>query len=102
MEPRPGIAITTFNRRAMVVEQIATVCALTTLPFERVVCDDGSSDSTCEALRAQGERVIGGVRRGIAWNKNRGVLYLLNVVSCDVVILLDDDILPIIAGWERE
>lgn len=100
--PRFGIAITTLNRRALVLEQVAKIRSLTTMPFELVICDDGSSDGTVEVLRAQGERVIGGVQRGIAWNKNRGIFYLLNVANCDVVLLLDDDIIPIAKGWERE
>lgn len=99
---RLGIAITTFNRRAHVLSQVAAIRALTGGSYELVICDDGSADGTTEALRRQGELVIGGVNRGIAWNKNRGLYYLLHVVRCDVVLLLDDDIVPVTPGWERE
>ena len=99
---RLGIAITTFNRRELVVDLAAKIRALTAGPHELVVCDDGSTDGTAQALRAMGVRVIGGTNRGIAWNKNRGIYYLLHVAQCDVVILLDDDIVPVTPGWEVE
>ncbi len=99
---RLGIAITTFNRRAMVVDLVAKIISLTKNPYDLVVCDDGSTDGTVDALRTMGVRVIGGINRGIAWNKNRGIYYLLNVSKCDVVLLLDDDVTPAVAGWESE
>lgn len=97
---RLGIAITTFNRRNVVLELIARIRKLTLSPFELVVCDDGSEDGTIEALRQKGEIVIGGTNRGIAWNKNRGLYYLLNVARCDVALLIDDDVMPTRLGWE--
>jgi hypothetical protein len=96
-----GIAITTFNRRKLLMDLIAELKKLTQTPFELVVCDDGSQDDTVEVLRQSGITVIGGTNRGIAWNKNRGLYYLINVVRCDVVLLIDDDVMPICAGWER-
>lgn len=97
---RLGIAITTFNRRELVVELVTKIRALTLSPHELVVCDDGSTDGTAQVLRTMGVRVIGGTNRGIAWNKNRGIYYLLHVLQCDVVLLLDDDIVPVACGWE--
>ncbi|HYP63566.1 MAG TPA: glycosyltransferase [Acidocella sp.] len=99
---RLGIAITTLNRRTLVCAAVETIRALTQTPFELVICDDGSSDGTAEALRAMGITVIGGTNRGIAWNKNRGVYYLQHVMRCDVILLLDDDVLPAAPGWERD
>lgn len=99
---RLGIAITTYNRREMVINQIAKIRELTTSSFELVICDDGSTDGTRELLEAQKEHVVTGANLGIAWNKNRGIFYLLHVMCCDVILLLDDDILPINVGWERE
>jgi glycosyltransferase involved in cell wall biosynthesis len=97
---RLGIAITTFNRCEMVLDLVRTIRELTTGLYDLVICDDGSSDKTVELLRASGEKVIAGSNRGIAWNKNRGTFYLLNVARCDVVIHLDDDIIPNIDGWQ--
>jgi FkbM family methyltransferase len=97
-----GIAITTYNRKSMLLEQIECLKNLTSCPFELVVCDDGSSDGTVEALRNIGVKVIGGTNRGIAWNKNRGLFYLREIYGADVILLLDDDLLPERDGWEQE
>jgi glycosyltransferase involved in cell wall biosynthesis len=98
---RLGIAITTFNRRDTVLNMVTAIRTLTGGAYDLVICDDGSTDGTVEALRQCGERVIGGVNRGIAWNKNRGLYYLLNIARSDVVVLLDDDIIPVEPGWEQ-
>jgi hypothetical protein len=103
-EARPlrlGIAITTYNRRAMLQAQIETLHRLTTCTFDLVVCDDGSADDTVAAMAARGIPTIGGVNRGIAWNKNRGLFYLREIRGCEVILLLDDDVLPGHEGWER-
>jgi hypothetical protein len=97
---RFGIAITTFNRKDMLVRLVDALRRLTVAPFDLVVCDDGSSDGTGAAMAALGVKTIGVTNRGIAWNKNRGLYYLLNVKHCDVVLLLDDDIIPVNQGWE--
>jgi hypothetical protein len=97
---RFGIAITTFNRKDMLVRLVEALRRLTVTPFDLVVCDDGSSDGTGAAMAALGVTTIGVTNRGIAWNKNRGLYYLLNVKHCDVVLLLDDDIIPVTQGWE--
>jgi hypothetical protein len=99
---RLGIAITTYNRRDMLLAQIDALRALTGRPFELVVCDDGSSDGTVAAVRDRGIVVLGGVHRGIAWNKNRGLFYLREIVGSDVILLLDDDMLPLREMWQRE
>jgi len=100
--PRLGLAVTTFNRRDILLRSIAAWRQLTSIPLELVVCDDGSTDGTIEAVRALGIEVLGGVNRGIAWNKNRGLWYLANARRCDVIILSDDDVKPVLYGWEQE
>lgn len=97
-----GIAVTTYNRRDMLLSHLNKIQQLTSQPFDLVVCDDGSSDGTREALAARGITVLGGVNKGIAWNKNRGLFYLINVCRSDVVLLLDDDVYPTVHGWEQE
>ncbi|MDE8348209.1 MAG: glycosyltransferase [Acidocella sp.] len=98
--PRIGIAVTTYNRRALVCRQAAALRQFTEGNYALVFCDDGSNDGTPQALREAGEIVIQGVNRGIAWNKNRGIFYLMAVCGCDIVILLDDDMLPDEPGWQ--
>jgi len=100
--PRLGIAITTFNRREMVLELVAALRRLTTMPFELVICDDGSEDGTVQALRERGEMVITGPNRGIARNKNRGLYHLMVTRPVETVLLLDDDVMPLAKGWEGE
>lgn len=97
-----GVAITTYNRRDTLLCSLEAIRTLTSAPFELVVCDDGSSDGTIEAVRALGVEVIGGVNRGIAWNKNRGLFYLGQFKRCETIILLDDDAHPVLHGWEQE
>lgn len=97
-----GIAITTYNRKSMVLKHVRDIKRLTSLPLHLVVCDDGSSDGTVDALRAEGVITIGSSNKGIAWNKNRGLFYLLSYTQCDVILLLDDDVRPRVFGWERE
>ncbi len=100
--PKLGLAITTYNRRDMILSNVADFLRLTSVPFDLVVCDDGSTDQTAEAVRGLGVPVIGGLNRGIAWNKNRGLYYLSQICKCDVIILMDDDVAPVVAGWEQE
>jgi len=97
---RVGIAITTLNRREIVCAQAVELRRQTSCDFDLVFCDDGSSDGTPNALRAMGETVIAGVSRGVAWNKNRGIFYLMAVRGVDIAILLDDDVLPTTHGWQ--
>lgn len=97
-----GIAITTYNRVETLLKQINLIQRMSVSDIELVVCDDGSSDHTLEALAQQGILALGGVNRGIAWNKNRGIFYLFTYTDVDVVILLDDDALPRLHGWDAE
>ncbi len=99
---RLGIAVTTYNRSAVVQELVTALETTTRSAYALVVCDDGSTDDTVAALRARGVRVISGQNRGIAWNKNRGLFYLTACAGCDVVLLLDDDVIPVAVGWERD
>ena len=100
--PCLGIAVTTFNRKDMVLKLVAALRVMTSCPFDLVICDDGSHDGTAAALRERGEIVIAGENRGVAWNKNRGLYYLMATKAVDIVMLLDDDMFPMAEGWERE
>ena len=99
---RPGIAITTFNRRDLLLRQIEQIRRFSINSYDIVVCDDGSSDGTAEAVRALDIPVVTGPNKGIAWNKNRGLFYLAHYTRADAFILMDDDVLPTIHGWETE
>ncbi len=101
--PRIGIGIVTYNRKEILAATIDRVRRLTRhAAVDLVVADDGSSDGTLAWLRDNHVAVVTGVNRGIAWNKNRALYLLAELLCNDVVILLEDDTRPAKAGWEAE
>jgi hypothetical protein len=96
-----GIGIITYKRRSLLESLLASVAELTSGPHELVVAEDGSDDGSAKWAREQGLRVISGVNRGVAWNKNRA-LFALAHLGCDPLVLLEDDARPVVSGWERD
>jgi len=96
-----GLAVITYERLGLLERLIANVTELTVSPHELVIADDGSQDGSAEWCRGRGLRVVTGVRRGVAWNKNRA-LFALAQLGCDPLVLLEDDALPVERGWERD
>jgi glycosyltransferase involved in cell wall biosynthesis len=71
-----SVIIPTFNRRAVVCEAVASVCAQRGAEFETVVVDDGSADGTAGALGGEfgaRVRVLRTENRGVAAARNLGV-----------------------------
>jgi glycosyltransferase involved in cell wall biosynthesis len=98
-----GIGIVTYNRKAILSETIDRVRALTRQPGAAlVVADDGSNDGTLAMLREKQVPVVTGINMGIAWNKNRALFLLSQMLGCEAVILLEDDTRPTRSGWEAE
>jgi Glycosyl transferase family 2 len=98
-----GIGIVTYNRQAILSETIDRVRAHTRQPdTAMVVADDGSGDGTLAMLRDKQVPVITGVNMGIAWNKNRALFLLSQMLGCETVILLEDDTQPDRTGWEAD
>ena len=96
-----GIGIVTYNRRQIVSDTIDRVREFTRQPDTAfVVADDGSSDGTLEMLREKQVPVITGINMGIAWNKNRALFLLSQILGCQTVVLLEDDTRPTKPGWE--
>ena len=79
MEPRVSVIIPTYNRRHVLLESIASVQAQTRGDLEILVCDDGSTDGSREAVQALMEkdsriRWIQGEHSGFpSVNRNRGI-----------------------------
>ncbi len=96
-----GIGVITYKRRGLLESLIAGIAELTESPYELVVADDGSHDGSAEWAEDQGLRVVSGVHRGVAWNKNRA-LFALAALGCDPLVLLEDDAYPVVHGWERD
>ncbi len=100
--PRLGIAVTTYNRRDAIIDLVHRLERFTSVDYDLVISDDGSTDGTPETLSGARFDVIAGPNRGIAWNKNRGLFHLVNRTGADVIVLMDDDVLPRLHGWEQE
>ncbi|HBK05520.1 MAG TPA: hypothetical protein DDZ81_06595 [Acetobacteraceae bacterium] len=98
-----GIGIVTYNRRQIVSDTIDRVREFTRRPDAAfVVADDGSNDGTLEMLREKQVPVITGINMGIAWNKNRALFLLSQILGCQTVVLLEDDTQPAKSGWESQ
>ncbi len=101
-KPRLGIAITTYNRSRTITDLLARLERFTSVEFDLVISDDGSTDGTADLLAGARFATILGPNRGIAWNKNRGLFHLMNRTCADIILLMDDDVLPRQHGWEQE
>ncbi|HEU4754073.1 MAG TPA: glycosyltransferase, partial [Armatimonadota bacterium] len=99
---RLGIGIITYNRLASLQRLVAGLRQYTSLPVELVVADDGSTDGTAAWCRSEGIRVVRGDNRGVAWNKNRALAWLLEWSDCDPIALLEDDARVWEPGWQEE
>ena len=74
----------------------------TSVDYALVIGDDGSTDGTAEMLAETRIPTVFGRNKGIAWNKNRGLYHLMNFTDADILVLMDDDVLPQAYGWEQE
>ena len=100
--PKLGIALTTFNRRDALLDLVARLERFTSVDYALVIGDDGSTDGTADMLADTRIPAVFGRNKGIAWNKNRGLYHLMNFTAADVLLLMDDDVLPQAYGWEQE
>lgn len=98
-----GIGITTMNRRGHVLAAIQGIKD-TSKPDVICVSDDGSEDLTPSYVREAHPDVLLLVNKngGIARNKNRLLFRLFVIERCEVVILMEDDVCPVEAGWLEE
>ena len=98
-----GIGIVTYNRRLVLSETLDRVQQHTKHPRTVVaVADDGSTDGTLDMLRARQVLTVTGRNMSIAWNKNRALFLLAELLRCDIVLLLEDDAYPARDHWELE
>jgi glycosyltransferase involved in cell wall biosynthesis len=97
-----GIGVTTFNRRRKLETCISQLQKLTSQPFSLAVADDGSNDGTVAMCARQQIVCLTGENMGIAWNKNRALVFLHLILECDVIILLEDDSYPNNLDWQAD
>jgi hypothetical protein len=96
-----GIAVVTYRRRERLQRLLGAIAQLTNAPHRIVVAEDGGEDGSAEWCRAHRHTVLSGRNRGVAWNKNRG-LFALAALGCDPLLLIEDDVYPVVAGWEQD
>jgi glycosyltransferase involved in cell wall biosynthesis len=86
---RVSVVVPTYNRAELIQEAIESVLRQTTPVHELIVVDDGSTDSTCELVRAYGDRAVllRHDHRGAAAARNRG----LARATGDWIAFLDSD-----------
>jgi hypothetical protein len=96
-----GLAVVTYRRPERLPALLEAIARLTSAPHRLVVAEDGGEDGSVEWCRARGHAVITGPNRGVAHNKNRG-LFALAALGCDPMLALEDDVLPVARGWERD
>ena len=101
--PLLGIGVISYNRCTLLNETLDLVQRHTRHPRTIVaVADDGSTDGTLDMLRARRTLTVTGRNMSIAWNKNRALFLLAELVRCDVVILIEDDTYPEDDNWESD
>jgi len=91
---RVSIAMTTFNGAKYIQEQIDSLVSQTLLPFELVICDDGSTDATVDILERVSAKLPFKVR--IYQNEERlnftgNFLKAASLCIGDVVAFCDQD-----------
>lgn len=86
---RVSVIIPTHNRRAFVLEAVASVLAQRHCEPEIIVVDDGSTDNTNAALRALGDRIryVYQEARGVAAARNAGA----RLAGAEWLAFLDSD-----------
>ncbi len=99
---RLGVGVVTYDRLQSLKEVVEAVETHTDCDFDFVVADDGSADGTADFLAERGITRIGGSNRGIAWNKNRALYTLMQHTEADILIMLEDDTVPVRPGWQGE
>ncbi len=97
-----AIGVITFNRLTQLKPTLAAIARYTSTHHTLFIADDGSSDGTAGFLRERGLAHFTGRNRGIAWNKNRALCYLLHATQAQTIVLLEDDTYPIAPGWEQD
>ena len=97
-----GIGIPTYNRYRSLETCISQILRLTRSRFNLVVADDGSKDETVALCAHHNIACVTGKNMGIAWNKNRALFFLNQMMECEVTIIIEDDCHPTNPGWERD
>ena len=87
--PLVSVVLTTYNRKNMLGRALRSVCAQTRAPDEIIVCDDGSTDGTEQALSIEFPSVVWlkQENKGVASARNLGIRHARG----SWIALLDSD-----------
>lgn len=91
-----GVAIVTFNRGPNLGTIISAVKDTVPEGTKIIVVDDGSTDETPSVVQSHNVMFVQGPNKGVAFNKNRALFALQD---CDFLAILEDDLMPVKAGW---
>lgn len=94
-----GVGIVTYNRWQSLEVCLAKIRRSIPEPFSLVIADDGSTDETRTLCERENLPCLTGCNMGIAWNKNRALFFLHQILECDVILLFEDDCHPNDFGW---
>ncbi len=98
-----GVAVLTRNQRVGLAATVDAVRRFTVHPrVDFVVADDGSGDGTLGWLRDNDVPVVSGPAMGAAWNRNRALFLLAEMLGCETIVVLNAGIRPDALGWETQ
>ncbi len=97
-----GVAVLACNQRASLPGIVEAVRRFTAHPrVDFVVADDGSTDGTLGWLRDNDVPLVTGPAMGPAWNRNRALFLLGEMLGCEAIVVLTADVRPDTAAWEN-
>jgi GT2 family glycosyltransferase len=89
-----GVVVLSYNKRAQLIEALASVERADFPDLVTVVIDNASGDGSAEAARARFRHftvVANTENLGAAGGRNAGWKHLRRLADCDIVVFLDDD-----------
>jgi len=98
---RVGVAVLARDQCAALAGTVDAVRRCTAHPqIDFVVADDGSADETSRWLRDNDVPSVTGPAMGPAWNRNRALFLLGEMIGCETIIVLTAGVRPDTSGWE--
>jgi len=89
-----GVVVLSFNKRAQLIEALASIERADYPDLVTVVFDNASSDGSVEAARARFRHftiIANPENLGAPGGRNAGRRHLGRLADCDIVVFLDDD-----------
>lgn len=94
-----GIGVINYNRSELLNSLLKDLLSTTDENCRIVVADDGSQDNSVDICEKHSIPYVTGKNKGIAWNKNRALYYLMNHTNSDIIILIENDCKILTPEW---